>query len=131
MSETTTKPEAASAPEDDQTVKRGRPGRRTAQNKADAVLRLLSGKATVDQLARELGVRPATVEGWREAALEGMQATLASGDGKTERERELEKQVRDLQETLQRTTVERAVALKAIEEWRRSSRPTRPARSRR
>jgi transposase-like protein len=129
MSETTTKPEAVAAPDDDQTVKRGRPGRRTAQNKAEAVLRLLAGKASVDQIARELGVRAATVESWRETALEGIQATLAAGEGKSERERALEKQVRELQDTLQRATIERAVALKAIEEWKRSSRPSRPGRS--
>lgn len=131
MSETTTKPEVVAAPDDDQTVKRGRPGRRTAKNKAEAVLRLLTGKASVDQIARELGVRVVTVESWRETALEGIQATLAAGEGKSERERALEKQVRELQDTLQRATIERAVALKAIEEWKRSSRPTRPGRSRR
>lgn len=131
MSETTsTKTEStANQADGDQTVKRGRPGRRTAQSKADAVLKLLAGKTSVDQVARELGVRSATVEGWRDAAIEGIQATLTAGDGKTDRERELEKEVRELRETLQRATIERAVALKAVDAWKRASRPSRPARS--
>jgi hypothetical protein len=31
----------------------GRPGRRSVQDRKDAVLQLLAGKATVDQLARQ------------------------------------------------------------------------------
>ena len=38
-------------------VRRGRPGRRSAEDRRDAVLQLLSGKATVDQLAMRYGVR--------------------------------------------------------------------------
>lgn len=116
---------------DDQTVKRGRPGRRTARQKQEAVLKLLSGQASVDQVAREYGVLPQTVEGWREAALSGMESVLATADGKTVRERELERENRDLQDALRVVSVERALAVKAIEEWKRQSRPSRPTRSRR
>ncbi len=47
-------------PEVDATVVRGRPGRRTVAEKRDAVMRLLSGRATADQLARQYGVLPET-----------------------------------------------------------------------
>src|SRR3990170_6338777 len=50
---------------------RGRPGRRTAEERRTAVLELLGGKATVDQLARRFGGLPSTIEGWRADALEG------------------------------------------------------------
>ena len=48
---------------------RGRPGRRSAEERTEAVLELLSGKASVDQIARRFGVRASTVEGWRDQAL--------------------------------------------------------------
>ena len=49
---------------------RGRPGRRSAAERTEAVLELLSGKSSVDQLARRFGVRATTVESWRDQALE-------------------------------------------------------------
>lgn len=52
----------AGQPEGESVVK-GRPGRRTVEERQQAVLDLLAGKASVDQLARRLGVLPATVEG--------------------------------------------------------------------
>lgn len=47
---------------------RGRPGRRSLQDRQGAVLELLQGKSTIDQIARRLGVRSETVAGWRDAA---------------------------------------------------------------
>jgi transposase-like protein len=75
---------------------RGRPGRRSVQDRKDAVLQLLAGKAKVDQLARQYGLRPETVEGWRADALSGVEEALRRGGGPTPRERELEREVRDL-----------------------------------
>ena len=40
---------------------RGRPGRRTGDERTRAVLELLSGKATVDQLALRFGVQSETI----------------------------------------------------------------------
>ena len=40
---------------------RGRPGRRSAEDRRRAVLELLGGKATVDQVAVRFGVLPQTV----------------------------------------------------------------------
>lgn len=76
---------------------RGRPGRRSLAERREAVLSLLSGKASVDQLAQQSGVLPETVLGWRDAALEGISAALLQGDDSTERERALEKKVRELE----------------------------------
>lgn len=112
-------------------VVRGRPGRRSAAEKRQAVLELLSGKASLDQVARQYGVSADTVAGWRERALQGIQEALAQGDQGSARERELAKENQQLREALSQVTVERALALKAVEEWKRSSRPSRPARSRR
>lgn len=42
---------------------RGRPGRRTVEERPRAVLELLGGKATVGQVAMRFGVLPQTVEG--------------------------------------------------------------------
>ena len=95
------------------------------------MLELLSGKASLDQVARQYGVSADTVAGWRERALQGIQEALAQGDQGSARERELAKENQQLREALSQVTVERALALKAVEEWKRSSRPSRPARSRR
>jgi hypothetical protein len=57
--------EAEAAPD----VRRGRPGRRSAEERTSAVVELLSGKTTVDQLARRFGAHAGTVERWREVAI--------------------------------------------------------------
>lgn len=97
----------------------------------DAVLRLLSGRASADQLGRQYGVLPETVLGWRDTALAAFESALRTGDGRTERERELEREVSDLKDALSRATVERSVAIRAVEEWKQQTRPSRPTRSRR
>ena len=115
----------------DPTVVRGRPGRRTVAARREAVLKLLSGRASVDQVARQYGVLSETVEGWRDAALAGIEQALVIGDGRTQRERELERQVKELKDALGDAMVERAVAIRAVEEWKQQTRPSRPTRSRR
>lgn len=108
---------------------RGRPGRRTAADRRTAVLELLSGKATVDQLARRFGVLPSTIEGWRPDALEGLAEALRRGTGKSARALELEREVRDLREALTDTTIQLSLVQRAI--GVEGARPPRPARSRR
>lgn len=71
----------------DPQVPRGRPGRRTVEDRKEAVLALLSGKATVDQLAQKYGVYPATVEGWRDEALKAVETTFRQGQARTEQDR--------------------------------------------
>jgi len=58
---------------------RGRPGKRSVEEKRQAVLDVLSGKATVAQVARRLCVLPETVESWREEALDAMTAAFRQG----------------------------------------------------
>ncbi len=108
---------------------RGRPGRRTAEERRTAGLELLSGKATVDQLARRFGVLPSTIEGWRADALEGIAEALRRGTGKSARQLELERENRDLREALTDTTVTLPLVQRAM--GIDGARPPRPARSRR
>lgn len=112
-------------------VTRGRPGRRTLADRKEAVLQVLMGKASIDQVATRLGVYPKTVEMWRDQAVAGMTEALLRGDVGTERERELERENAELRETLADVSVKYAIAQKGIAEWKAASRPTKPARSRR
>ena len=119
---TTTSPEPAPEP-------RGRPGRRSVQDRQQAVLELLGGKATVDQLARRFGVRAETVEGWREEALAAMRAGLAHG-GPSPRERDLARENAQLRDALTEAAIAQAL-LKRELEAARGAHPTRPGKSRR
>lgn len=103
----------------------------TAADLVETVLAVLSGKASVDQVARRYGVLPATVAGWRDQALGGIESVLARGDSRSPRERELEHEVVQLRDLIASLSVEKALAVKAIEEWKRQSHPSQPARSRR
>ncbi|MGC3998583.1 MAG: transposase [Anaeromyxobacter sp.] len=114
---------AAAAPEN----VRGRPGRRSAEDRRRAVLELLGGKATVDQVAMRFGVLPETVEGWRADALAGIDAALRQGTGKSARETELEAELEVMRETALNATVQVTLLQKAMGI---KPRPSRPARSR-
>ncbi len=84
----------------------GRPGRRSLQDRQNAVLEVLQRKATVVQIARRLGVRPETVAGWRDAALAGMESARMRGDGRSEPERELERENDTLRDALTRSAIQ-------------------------
>lgn len=105
-------------------VRRGRPGRRSADERRQAVLELLSGKATVDQLAFRFGVKPETIEGWRDIALDGIGEAMRQGTGKSPRERELEKKLRSLERAFTDLAIRNELAERALAE-----RPTRPGKS--
>ena len=105
---------------------RGRPGRRSTAERTEAVLELLSGKATLDQLARRFGVRAATVEGWREQALEGIAESLRQGTGKSGRELELERDLTNLEKAFTHLAIKHELVERALKD-----RPSRPGRSRR
>ena len=113
---------------DSESVVRGRPGRRTVEERQRAVLDLLTGKASVDQVARRLGVLASTVEGWRQDALAGVTEALRRGSGKTERERELERTIAKLRHVVTETAIEREL-WKAAAEKERHGNPTGPGRS--
>ena len=108
---------------------RTRPGRSSVEDRQQAVLELLGGKATVDQVARRLGVKPETVKVSRAEALEGMCESLSLA-GKSPQERTLEKENRQLREALTDASM-RETILKRELEAARGARPTRPAKSRR
>ena len=112
-------------------VVRGRPGRRSAAERREAVMALLAGKASVDQVAKQYGVLPSTVEGWRDAAVAAVEQAMVVGGGPSAKERELEREVSQLRSALAQATLERAIAMQGVDEWKRASRPSRPARSRR
>jgi transposase-like protein len=109
---------------------RVRPGRRTVEERQQAVLELFAGKATVDQIARRLGVLPSTADGWRQDALGGISEALRRGTGKTPRELELERENKQLREVVTTTAIQKALLEQALES-ERQKRPTGPARSRR
>lgn len=92
------------------------------------MLELMSGKASVDQLARRFGVQPETIEGWRAEALEGMREAMRRGTGRSEREAELEREVKLLRETVTDSAIAQALLKRALEEERKG-RPTVPAKS--
>ena len=110
---------------DPEAVVRGRPGRRSVEERQQAGLELLRGKASVDQLARRLGVLPATGEGLRADALAGVADALRRGSGKRERERE----VAQRRHVVTETTIEKEL-WKAAAEQERQGRPTVLGRSR-
>jgi transposase-like protein len=105
-------------------VRRGRPGRRSSEERTQAVLDLLGGKATVDQLGFRFGVQAQTIERWREQALAGIEGALREGTAESVRERELERQVRDLEKTVTSLAIQRELLQRAL-----ADRPTRPGRS--
>jgi len=60
-------------------------GRWSAKRKMAVVLRLLRGE-DIDTLSRELGVTAATLSGWREQSLIGMEANLKAREADVENE---------------------------------------------
>jgi transposase-like protein len=109
---------------------RARPGRRTVEERQSAVLELLSGKATVDQIGRRLGVHASTVEGWRTDALGGIEEALRRGSGKTSAELELERKNSQLESFVTKLSIQKCLLEQALD-VERAGRPTGPARSKR
>lgn len=103
--------------------KRGRPGRRRVEDRVAAVLELLAGKASVDQVAWRLGVQAATVERWRDVALEGLATSLRQGSGKTTNELALERELRDTKSAFTRVAMQKELLERAL-----SKRPSGPTR---
>ena len=108
---------------DHEDVARGRPGRRSVEDRTQAVLELLSGKATIDQISRRLGVQRATVEKWKEVALEGLAGSLKIGSAKTQRERNLEKELKILENAFTRLAIKHEIAEREL--GRRLTQPGR------
>lgn len=121
-SEPTQQPEGGASP-----ALRGRPGRRSAEEKTHAVLELLSGKTTVDSVARRFGVREQTVEQWRQDAVASIAAAMRQGDGKSAGERALEKELHGLKKAFTDLAIRHELVKQALE-VRPPSRPGRSAK---
>ena len=92
------------------TVGAGRGGRMSRQRKRDAVLRLLRGE-DLDMVSRSLGVTAATLSSWRDAFLDGGEASLATKPANDE-ERESDRLKARLGEMLlERELLEQKIAL--------------------
>jgi hypothetical protein len=90
MNPSVTSPRAESAPVDETESSetggesRGRPGRRSVEDRQRAVLELMAGKATVDQLARraEFLARPNIAAHLRDGSLRVEQAHIDTASGR-------------------------------------------------
>lgn len=113
-----------SAAEDAAGARRGRPGRRSADERAEAVLQLLSGKATVDQLAFRFGVHASTIERWRELALEGIEQAMRQGTAKSPEEQDVARKLATLERAFTDLAIRHELVQRAVAE-----RPSRPGKS--
>jgi len=105
-------------------VRRGRPGRRSAEERTNAVLELLSGKATMDQLAFRFGVQPATIEAWRQEALIAIERSMRQGTSKPPELAEMERRYADLEKSFTRIAMKHELLERAL-----ADRPSVPGRS--
>lgn len=105
-------------------VVRGRPGRRGVEERTQAVLELLAGKSSVQQLALRFGVREETIESWRADALAGISETFRRGTSKSARERELERELEGLKAAFTDLAIRHELVDRALR-----NRPSRPGRS--
>lgn len=108
---------------------RGRPGRRSASDRYEAVKALLSGKASIEQLSLKYAVSQETIESWRSQGLDGLEGAFQGGTKPT-REKELEQQLAQMRAALTRAVMEKELLQQALE-TERDKRPTGPRRSRR
>ncbi len=118
------KPERAAAEEGT----RGRPGKRSVEEKRQAVLDVLSGKATIAQVAKRLCVLPETVEGWKQDALAAMEGAFRQGPMQSEEDRKLATENAQLKRVVVKLEMQKELLENALE-TERNKRPTRPGRS--
>lgn len=112
----------------DEEVTRGRPGKRSAQEKRQAVLDVLSGKATVAQVAKRLCVLPETVEGWKEDALAAVEGAFRQGSSPSDEDKKLAAENAQLKRVVVKLEMQKELLENALE-TERAKRPTRPGRS--
>lgn len=104
-------------------LRRGRPGRRTAEERTQAVLQLLAGKASVDQLAQRFGVQGETIERWRAQALEGIEGALRTGNVQSHREQQLSRELETLEKAFTRLAMKHELVERALRD-----RPSQPGK---
>lgn len=105
-------------------VRHGRPGRRSADERTTAVLELLSGKSTLDQLAFRFGVQASTIEAWRQEALIAIERSMRQGSSKPPELLELERKYSDLEKSFTRIAMKHELLERAL-----ADHPSRPGRS--
>lgn len=116
--------ERREAPAEGEGVRRGRPGRRSADERTSAVLELLSGKSTLDQLAFRFGVQASTIEAWRQEALIAIERSMRQGSSKPPELLELERKYSDLEKSFTRVAMKHELLERAL-----ADHPSRPGRS--
>lgn len=107
---------------------RGRPGKRSIQEKQQAVLDVVSGKATVAQIAKRLCVLPETVESWKEDGLAAMEGAFRQGPSQSEEDKKLAAENAQLKRVVVKLEMQKELLENALE-TERNKRPTRPGRS--
>jgi len=90
------------------------------------VLQLLSGRASVDQLAQRFGVQGETIERWREQALEGIEGAVRTGNVRSSRELELSRELETPKKAFTRLAMKHELVERALRE-----RPSQPGKWRR
>ena len=105
-------------------VRRGRPGRRTVEERTTAVLELLGGKASLDQLASRFGVQASTIEAWRQEALIAVERAMRQGSSKPPELLALERRYADLEKSFTRVAMKHELLERAL-----SERPSVPGKS--
>lgn len=82
------------------------------------MLVLLSGKTSIDEIARRFGLRAATVEGWRQQALEGIEALLRQGTGPAAREVAFERELASLEKIFTHLAMKHELVNRALKDRR-------------
>jgi transposase-like protein len=89
-----------------------------------AVLELLGGKATADQLAFRFGVQASTIEAWRQEALVAIERSMRQGSSKPPELLALERKYADLEKSFTRVAIKHELLEREL-----SNRPSRPGPS--
>lgn len=111
-------------------MRRGRPGRRSAEERTSAVLELLSGKATLDQLAFRFGVQATTIEAWRQDALVAIERSMRQGTSKPPELVELERRYAELEKSFTRVAMKHELLERGRSTWRHARGAMRSTKSR-
>jgi transposase-like protein len=88
----------------------------TAQQKLEIVVAGMRGDRSVRDVCREHGISETLYYGWRDKILEAGREALAGKDERTG-ERELRRQIGELERALGRKTYELELAGKLLREW--------------
>jgi transposase len=80
------------------------------------VLEILSGRVSIHEVGQHFGVREETVDGWLEDARAGILVCMRQGSGKTAREMELEKELKNLKSAFTKMAIQNELIKNAMEQ---------------